>query len=199
MTPGAAIENIIIIGLPAVIYAVVVRWRAGLSASEIASRLGLSRGTLRALAIALAGSVPGAFIAVWVSSWTKGFEGSTLAPFIEAAPAPGVLAAIITYGLIGTGFPEELIFRGLIGGALFRRLSFWRANVIQTAIFVLPHLLILLVAPELWGLAVCLPLILGLFTGWLRFTSGSIVPGIIVHASGNIAGALAVLNWRGSI
>lgn len=81
-----------------------------------------------------------------------------LAPFIDARPTLAVLASVISYGLIATGFPEELLFRGLIAGAHFRRLSFWKANLIQASIFLLPHLLILIVAPQLWALAIFLPL-----------------------------------------
>jgi len=119
-----------------------------------------------------------------------------LAPFIDAPPTLAVVISVINYGLIATGFPEELLFRGLIAGALFRRFSFWKANLIQASIFLLPHLLILIVAPQLWALAILLPLALGLFAGWLRHSSGSIAPGVLVHAVSNMAGALAVLNWR---
>lgn len=195
MTVGAAIQNAVVLSLPVVVYALVVRWRARLPISEIAVRIGLSRSKLRPLLIALAACVPAAIIGVMASSSTKGFQGSMLAPFIDASPSIPVFVSVVSYGLIATGFPEELLFRGVIAGALFRRLSFWKANLIQASIFLLPHLLILIVAPSLWPLAILLPLTLGLLTGWLRHTGGSIAPAVIIHAIGNMAGALAVLNW----
>jgi membrane protease YdiL (CAAX protease family) len=197
MTLGAALQNAAILASPAAIYAVIVRWRAGLRLCEIASRLGLARGKSRPLLIALAACVPAAIVGVVASSWTKGFQGSMLAPFLDARPSLAVLTSVASYGLIATGFPEELLFRGLIGGALFRRLSFWKANLIQSSIFLLPHLLILIVAPHLWALAIIFPLALGLFAGWARHSSGSIAGGVLVHAVSNMAGALAVLNWAG--
>jgi membrane protease YdiL (CAAX protease family) len=92
-----------------------------------------------------------------------------------------------------------LLFRGLIGGALFRRLAFWKANLIQSLIFMAPHLLILLVAPTLWPLAIVAPLLFGQLTGWLRHSSGSIGPAVIIHAVSNSAGALWALNWSQGI
>ena len=197
MTLGAAIQNAAIMAFPAAIYAVIVKWRGRLPLPEIAARLGLSRGKLRPLLIALVACVPAAIVSVVASSWTKGFQGSMLAPFIDARPTLAVLVSVTSYGLIATGFPEELLFRGLIAGAFFRRLSFWKANFIQASIFLLPHLLILIVAPGLWPLAIILPFALGIFAGWLRHSSGSIAPGVFVHAASNMAGALAVLNWGG--
>jgi membrane protease YdiL (CAAX protease family) len=191
----AALQNLIVFVIPVLIYAVVVRWRAKLRSSEITTRLGLVGGKHRPLLWALGACVPVAMVGAWASAQTKGFEGSMLAPFIEAPPSLFVFGSIFNYCVLATGFPEELLFRGLIAGVLFRRRSFWIANLIQALIFVLPHLLLLFVAPELWMLAVSLPLGLGLLLGWLRHTSGSIWPGVIVHAVSNAAGALMVLDW----
>ncbi len=84
-----------------------------------------------------------------------------------------IILALI-YGVIQTGFSEELLFRGLIAGSLGRRLPLLWANVIQSIIFLLPHLLLLLIVPELWWL-----LIVAFFTalvkGWLRIKSDSIL------------------------
>jgi len=118
-----------------------------------------------------------------------------IAPYVGAAPTLVNISGVMAYGIVATGFPEELLFRGLIAGALFRRMTVGRANLLQAAIFTLPHLLILFFAPRLWPIVVCVPMGLGLINGWLRHSSGSIWPAVIVHASGNMAGALAVMNW----
>jgi membrane protease YdiL (CAAX protease family) len=92
---------------------------------------------------------------------------------------------------VQTGFTEELLFRVLIAGSLFRHLPFWWANLVQALIFFLPHLLILFFAPEFW---VLLPLVFvaALGFGWIRIKSGSVVPSWIIHAAGNVTSALNV-------
>jgi membrane protease YdiL (CAAX protease family) len=45
-------------------------------------------------------------------------------------------------GVVQTAFAEGLLFRGLIGGSLSRRLSLLWANLSQAFIFLLPHFLI---------------------------------------------------------
>jgi membrane protease YdiL (CAAX protease family) len=193
----ADFENLAFLCAPAAVYAVVLRWRHDVRRSEIVRRLGLTRGNGRWHAIALGAAVPAAAVGALISSWSSGFEGSVLAPFVGATPSAAMILRALSYGVIATGYPEELLFRGLIGGALFRRMSFAKANGLQAAIFLLPHLLILLVAPRLWFLAIPIPLVLGLLNGWLRQRSDSVWPGVLVHATSNVAGALAVLQWAG--
>ena len=97
----------------------------------------------------------------------------------------------LLYGVVQTGFPEELLFRGLIAGSLSRRLPFLWANLGQALIFFVPHLLALKVMPELWRL---LPVIFAasLLWGWVRIKSGSIIGSWLMHASGNVAMCLSV-------
>ncbi len=97
----------------------------------------------------------------------------------------------LLYGVIKTGFPEELLFRGLIAGSLSRRFSLLWANLAQALIFFLPHLLVLRIMPEMWGI---LPVIFAgaLFLGWVRIKSGSIIGAWLIHASGNVAICLSV-------
>lgn len=87
---------------------------------------------------------------------------------------------------------EELLFRGLLGGVLFRRLGFALGNVVQTGLFLLPHLGLLLASLGLWRL-VLVQLLVGWLLGWLRFRSGSIFPGWIAHALANALGAFVLL------
>lgn len=197
MAFGQDIQNMAVLSIPSAIYSIVVHVRSRLSLREVASRLGLTIGTFKAYFLAVAVSVPGAILAIFASTWTSHFQGSMLAPFVGAPPTLTIIGSALSYGVIATGFPEELLFRGLIAGTLFRRMSFIKANFLQAAIFMLPHLLILLVAPQLWLLAIVLPLTLGLIGGWLRHTSGSIFPSVLIHATTNAAGALWVLNWSG--
>jgi membrane protease YdiL (CAAX protease family) len=97
----------------------------------------------------------------------------------------------LLYGVVKTGFTEELLFRGLIAGSLSRRFSLLWANVVQALIFLMPHLLVLRIMPEVWGI---LPVVFvsALFVGWVRIKSGSIIGGWAIHASANIAICLSV-------
>jgi membrane protease YdiL (CAAX protease family) len=107
-----------------------------------------------------------------------GFSGSSL------------LMAIL-YGVIKTGFSEELLFRGLIAGTLSRRFSLLWANIGQALIFLIPHLVVLKIMPEMWGI---IPIIFvcALFQGWVRIKSGSIVGAWLIHSFANVAICLSV-------
>ncbi len=93
--------------------------------------------------------------------------------------------------MVKTGFCEELLFRGLIAGSLARRMPLWWANMLQAAIFLAPHLLVLIARPQLWML---LPAVFagGLLSGWLRIKSGSIVGPWLIHGTLNTATCLYV-------
>ncbi|MGB7847332.1 MAG: CPBP family intramembrane glutamic endopeptidase, partial [Candidatus Acidiferrum sp.] len=104
--------------------------------------------------------------------------------------APAISMALL-YGVIKTGFTEEVLFRGLIAGSLSRRFSLLWANLGQAFIFIVPHVLVLRIMPEMWGI---LPIIfaIALFQGWVRIKSGSIVGAWLIHASANVAMCLSV-------
>ena len=71
-------------------------------------------------------------------------------------------------------------------------MSLWVANLLQTLIFFVPHLLMVIyLAPDLWGI---LPrLVIGsLFMGWIRMKSGSILGPWIIHAAANTTIAMVV-------
>ena len=188
------LENMLIAGVPSGVYAVVARRRYRLNPPEIIGRLGLRLGEFRWYLAGLAASVPFAAMGVLASTWTKDFQGSMTGPFAGATPSVSIFGGALSYAFLATGLPEELLFRGLIAGALFRKFSFWTANVLQAIIFLVPHLLILLVAPKVWFLMPGV-LVLALTLGWLRHRSGSIGSCIVVHGASNLAGALAVLKW----
>ena len=97
----------------------------------------------------------------------------------------------LLYGVVKTGFSEELLFRGLIAGSLGRRLPLLWANLLQAVIFLVPHFLVLVARPELW---VILPIVFlaSLFLGWARIRSESILGPWLVHSAANVATCLMV-------
>lgn len=183
--------SLILISIPVFIYALVVWLRERVGLREIAERLGLTPGPARyygwALLILLLTIGYNIVISRWfpVVGAVRKFAGQPLT-------VRNVLRAL-EFGLLATGLGEELLFRGLIGGWLGRRMRFWLANGIQAFIFTLPHLPLLTEAPQLWPFIFLAPFLFGLLLGWLRLKSGSIFPGWIVHGMGNVFVAIMAM------
>lgn len=190
---SALFQVVVFGGIPFFVYLMRQRWRYGRSLHDICMRTGLQLGQPRYLLYSL---VLVAILVAVLFIWTPPLEpllreGSPQAHFVGLGLTEGSITMALLHGAVQTGFTEELLFRGLIAGSISRRLSMAWANVAQAAIFFLPHLAILLFAPELW---VFLPLVFvaALLLGWLRIKSGSIIGPWIVHGSGNVAIALVV-------
>jgi membrane protease YdiL (CAAX protease family) len=194
---SAVVQALVLGGLPLLVYIVVQKWRHHRPPAESIRRAGLCVGDRRYLLYALGIAVLGNALLVgviwWLSPSLDAFtrEGAAQRPFVGLGFTTSAFAMAFLNGAVQTGFTEELLFRGLIAGALSRRLSFLWANVSQAVIFLLPHLLILLVEPGAWPF---LPLVFvgALTLGWLRIRSGSILGSTLVHASGNMTIALIV-------
>jgi membrane protease YdiL (CAAX protease family) len=190
----SALLNLAILGgLPFLAYFAWQKWRHKRGFGEVARRAGLQLGEGRYIVYSLAFALAGVAILI---IWPPPLEpflgaGSPQQPFRGLGLSGDALAMALLYGVVQTGFPEELLFRGLIAGSLSRRLSLAWANVLQALIFLLPHLLVLRVMPEMWGI---LPVIfvVALFVGWVRIKSGSILGGWLIHAAANIAVCLSV-------
>lgn len=91
-------------------------------------------------------------------------------------------------GIILSAIGEEVFFRGLLGGIFIRRLRFWWGNTLQALVFLMLHVPLLFVDVRL---AAMLP---AQFTaGWLRYKSGSFLPGGLVHAAVTIIAGLLAL------
>jgi membrane protease YdiL (CAAX protease family) len=160
---------------------------------DIAERAGLALGERRYIGYSLAFAL--ACISMLII-WPPPLEplvrpGSGSRQFVGLGLGGPAIPIILVYGVVKTGFAEELLFRGLIAGSLSRRLPLVWANLSQALIFVIPHLILLFIMPELWMI---LPLIFigDLFLGWVRIKSGSIIGPWLVHASVNVTMALSV-------
>ncbi len=104
-----------------------------------------------------------------------GWDSSRAAPFLANA-------AIV---VIAAPFVEELLYRGLGYGLLTPFLGPWPAILITGVAFGLAH-----------GLVLGLPVlsIFGITLGWLRWQTGSVIPGMIVHSIFNAAALLAAVS-----
>lgn len=81
---------------------------------------------------------------------------------------------------------EEVLFRGLLGGVLVRRLGFGEGNLLQALLFLVPHLALLLVEPRMWPI-IPVQFVAGWLLGWLRHGAGSIVPATTLASAWTIA------------
>jgi membrane protease YdiL (CAAX protease family) len=107
-------------------------------------------------------------------------------PGIAQSVYTGWKLSILTFTLaflreaVYVALGEEILFRGFLGGILFRKLGFVHGNLIQSAVFLLPHLLLLTVSGQLWPLLIA-QFLGGWLFGWLLYQSKSILPSWLAH------------------
>ena len=173
--------------LPSLITLVVLRIRRQpwvKTCSLLGWRLGAPIHYLWALGILLITALPVLVVAFFLfpDLYRHPEKGSTL--YIYARVGLSFTSILLAFlnEFFFTALGEEVFFRGLVGGWLMRRFGFPLGNALQTLIFLLPHLPVLLIG--LWPLLIG-PLLGGWLLGWLRFKSDSILPGMFVHALGN--------------
>ena len=190
----SALVNLFVLGgLPFFAYFAYQKWRYKRAFGEISRRAGLQLGAGRYIAYSVVFALASvAVLAMWPPSLEPFLrDGSPQQPFVGLGLGGPAVSMALLYGVVKTGFPEELLFRGLIAGSLSRRLPFLWANLGQALIFLIPHLLVLRVMPEMWSI---LPVIFAgsLLWGWLRIKSGSIIGSWLMHAASNVAICLSV-------
>jgi membrane protease YdiL (CAAX protease family) len=190
---SALLNFVVLGGLPFLAYFAYQKWRCKRGFSEIARRAGLQLGDGWNIGYGLIAAL--ATVATLVL-WPPPLEpflraGSPQQAFVGLGLSGQAVAMALLYGVLQTGFPEELLFRGLIAGSLARWLPGVWANSLQALIFLAPHLLVLRIMPEMGWV---LPIIFAgaVFAGWLRIRSGSIIGPWLIHATANVAVCLSV-------
>ncbi|MFG6443922.1 CPBP family intramembrane glutamic endopeptidase [Microbacterium sp. P06] len=170
--------------LPVVAYVAVQSRGRSRSFRHALERVGATRGSRSAYAWALVLLLPlvltGWLAIVLIPAEVLSMPGVTIAQITSVA---GVLSVILR--AVG----EEVLFRGLLGGVLMRRLGFAWGNVLQAVLFVLPHLALLAIDVRTWPI-IPVQFAAGLLLGWLRYRTGSFVPGAAVHAISNVAAGI---------
>jgi membrane protease YdiL (CAAX protease family) len=139
------------------------------------------------LKLGLAGLVLTAVAAaIWAKTVGKLDPTSALASVVDAQPLPlalGIVMFLYTW-LIGPAC-EELIFRGLLWGAIERlEWSRWAALVLSTAIFAVSHL---------EPLRTSLLLVIAIPIGWARLVTGRLPASIVAHQINNFVPAVGIL------
>lgn len=190
----SALANLVIFAvLPFLLYFLYHKWRHARGFKEISKRAGLCLGNPRYIGYCLAlAIVQIAALLVWQPSTEVLIrEGSAWKEFAGLGLGKSAIAMALLYGVVKTGFAEELLFRGLIAGSLSRKLSLPWANLLQSLIFLAPHVFIVLFMPEAWGVLILI-FVGSLFLGWARIRSGSIIGPWLIHASANVTMGLYV-------
>lgn len=173
--------------MPAVVYAVVQSRGKDRTVGSALDRLGAIWGKPSAYMWGLALTVP-----LLLTSWLA----ITLIP-TEILDDPGITIARLTslgtgVGVVLRALGEEVLFRGLLGGVFMRRLGFLRGNLLQSAVFIIPHLTLLLIDLHTWPVII-VQFAAGWLLGWLRHKTGTLLPGALVHIVTNIVAGLLTL------
>lgn len=197
---ASALLNLVVLGgLPFLVYFAYQKWRHKRGFNEVARRAGLQLGGGRYIGYGLMAALATvAILALWPPPLDPFLrDGSPQRAFVGLGLGGQAVGMALLYGVLQTGFAEELLFRGLIAGSLARRLPGAWANLLQAIIFLAPHLLVLRIMPEMWWV---MPVVFAgaLFAGWLRIRSGSIIGPWLVHASANVTVCLSVAARTGS-
>jgi len=181
---GAVLE-LIVFSLPSLIY---WRWliRRGATSPNARAAVGLRTAPIAEY---------GAAAAVCVATVAAMYAASRFVPAADLTKPNLVTSRITSVGGVLAApvlaLAEEMLFRGLIAGVLFRRLGFARGNAIQALVFLAVHCLVELplagagIWPILLGQGVA-----GWLLGWLLHRSGSIAPSWLVHTGINLAAGL---------
>lgn len=170
--------------LPTIVYLVVQSRGQDRTLRAAMTRAGVSWGSLAAYGWALLLLLP-----LVLTGWLA----IVLVP-IEVLEMPGASLARLTsvgaaLGIVLRAVGEEVFFRGMLGGVFMRRLGFGWGNLLQAAVFLVPHLALLLVDVRLWPV-IPVQFAAGWLLGWLRYKTGSFVPGAAVHVVANIVAGL---------
>jgi CAAX protease family protein len=102
----------------------------------------------------------------------------------QAKYAPITTLALVAGAVLVAPFCEELFFRGFLFGGLLHQMSFWPAALLSAFLFALAH-------GDVGSFIVLF--IFGVVLAFVRWRTGSIWPGIVIHAANNATAAVAII------
>ena len=183
--------QLVILSVPAILY-MVTRKQRGEAWETILCKVGWTKGKpvhyLWAVGafvvVALVASVALKFVPPEILRGSSQYAG------LKRSASTLLLALLREAFYVALG--EEVFFRGLIGGWLMRKFGFAFGNLLQAAIFLLPHLLLLQLGTAVWPVFL-IQFVAGWLQGWLRHRSDSILPGWLVHTLSNTTSAFSAM------
>lgn len=102
----------------------------------------------------------------------------------QAKYAPISTFALLAGAVLVAPICEEIFFRGFLFGGLLHRMSFWPAALLSAFLFGLAH-------GDVGSFAVLF--VFGIVLAYVRWRTGSIWPGIVIHAANNAIAGLAII------
>jgi tetratricopeptide (TPR) repeat protein/membrane protease YdiL (CAAX protease family) len=140
----------------------------------------LRLGTVKVIGLSLVGLVVALSFGSWCAEWLarvmhRPVTAQEIIPLIKYALSASPVAAILSIVIVGP-MAEEIIFRGLIYGALEKRVRVFGAMLISSLLFALAHLQVTHFIPIF-----CL----GMVLSWARWKSGSLGLPILLHVFNN--------------
>jgi membrane protease YdiL (CAAX protease family) len=185
------IQFLIMISTAAVFVAFTRREQMGSLVERIKSGFGLRDASLSMLLIALIGGLTIGWFPGWLAARIRDLYPSinlgAVGQIDDAILSAGPINAVVLIAVIAVIGPlaEELVFRGYIWSRLRAALPAWAVVVATSLLFAAAHL----------DPAQAIPLVFtGLFLGWLRLQSGSILLPVIAHIANNTLGVVNALS-----
>lgn len=141
--------------------------------------LRLPKGWLRlTVALGIGLLVARQLLAVSLAALLPGLQaGADLLAQVLLPDGAGARAAVMVLGGLVAPVGEELLFRGVLYGALRRRWTFWPAALAASLVFGLIHVIPLqMITAMLLGLALC----------WARERSRTLTAPVVIHVINNV-------------
>jgi membrane protease YdiL (CAAX protease family) len=144
-------------------------------------RMGLCRAEPRFWPEAIAAAAIGVVVALGFEAVAQSLLPDLDDPFDALLRRLGPVASLFVIA-VTPAVLEEIVFRGMLQGRLLALLGARTGWIVTAAVFALAH-----------GASPALPLLfgIGLYLGWLRERSGSLLPGMLMHFCYN--GALVLI------
>ena len=140
----------------------------------------LRLGTAKVMGLSLLGLILASGLSSWSAHWVERVLHWPVTiqeaiPLVKYALVANPLAAFLSVVIVGP-VVEEILFRGLIYGALEKRLRVFGAILVSSFLFALVHLQVVYFIPIF-----CL----GLVLGWARWKANSLGLPILIHVLNN--------------
>lgn len=116
-------------------------------------------------------------------TWGHTYEAQSIAAAVNN-PEGWIRWGSIGFVVLGAPVTEELLFRGWLQPLVGRAFGPRAGVVLQAVAFAALHV------ERLWALPPIL--VVGLVAGWLRYKSGSVLPGLVMHMLNNSAALLSL-------
>jgi membrane protease YdiL (CAAX protease family) len=161
---------------------IVTHRRVGGTLADLGFRKPTSNEVGIGIGIGFGGLLVATRVAVGLRALFPDNGGSHL--FVTSTPSFALVFTVALLACIGAPIVEELFFRGLVQTVFIRNLGTTPAIILQAMLFGLAHFELGMTFNEA-AVRCGTVMVLGLFNGWLRVSTGRLGAGIVAHATYN--------------